>query len=60
MKWVETKGRRPKTGDKLLHLRFRNGLESKQPYRADMIARWTHIGDPWDVMAVARCNAQEP
>jgi hypothetical protein len=57
MKWVETKGRRPKTGDKLLHLRFRNGLESKQPYRANMI-RWEYSdnNDPWDVTHVARAE----
>jgi hypothetical protein len=54
MKWVATEGRKPRTGDKLLHLKFRNGLESKQPYQVDKIARWTHVGDPWDVIAVAR------
>lgn len=54
MIWVETHGRKPRTGEKLLHLRFRNGLESKKPYRVDMIARWTQTGDDWDVIAVAR------
>lgn len=54
MKWVETNGRKPRTGDRFLHLRFRNGLESKKPYIASQI-RWTQINnDPWDVVAVAR------
>lgn len=53
MKWVETQGRRPRTGDKLLHLRFRNGLESKRPYIAAQI-RWDQVGDDWDVTHVAR------
>jgi hypothetical protein len=54
MKWVETQGKRPRTGDKHLHLRFRNGLESKVTYTADQIRRWSLIGDDWDVVAVAR------
>jgi hypothetical protein len=37
MKWVETQGKRPRTGDKLLHVRFKNGEVSKQPYRADQM-----------------------
>jgi hypothetical protein len=55
MTWVETHGREPKTGQRLLHLRFRNGLESKKPYRADMI-RWSQVGDDWDVVAIARAS----
>jgi hypothetical protein len=53
MTWVETQGRKPRTGDKLLHLRFRNGLESAKAYQADKI-RWTDTGDPWDVTHVRR------
>jgi hypothetical protein len=56
MKWIETQGRRPRTGDKKLHIRFRNGLESKATYTAAQIARWTQVGDDWDVMAVARAT----
>lgn len=57
MKWVETNGRRPRTGDKLLHVRFRNGLESKKPYLASQM-RFTQVGDPWDVVAVARAEPE--
>jgi hypothetical protein len=55
MKWVETQGKRPRTADRLLHVRFRNGEVSKQPYRADQM-RWSQSGDPWDVVAVARAE----
>ena len=54
MKWVETHGRRPRTGDKPLYVRFRNGLESQRTYTADQL-RWTQVeNDPWDIVAVAR------
>jgi hypothetical protein len=51
--WVQTNGRKPRTGDKLLLLKFRNGLESKKGYTANQI-RWSQVGDPWDVIEVAR------
>jgi hypothetical protein len=56
MKWVETLGKRPRTGEKPLHIRFRNGLESRQTYIAVQIARWDHRGDDWDVTHVARAE----
>lgn len=53
MKWVETKGRVPRTGDKPLRVKYRNGLESKESYTARQL-RWTQVGDDWDVIAVCR------
>jgi hypothetical protein len=53
MKWIETQGKRPRTGDKPLHIKFRNGLESKVTYTAGQL-RFTQVGDPWDVTHVAR------
>lgn len=60
MNWVETHGRKPRTGERLLHVRFRNGVESKHSYRADQITRWWHDGSDWDVVAVRRFHAQAP
>lgn len=57
LRWHDTNGKRPRTGDKLLHVRFRNGLESKQPYRADQM-KFAQVGSDWDVMAVARVPAE--
>lgn len=54
MTWKETNGRKPRTGEALLQLRFRNGLESKEAYTADQISRWWHDHTDWDVMAVRR------
>jgi hypothetical protein len=53
VKWVETNGRKPTTGERRLHIRFRNGLESKETYLAAQL-RFSHVGDPWDIIAVAR------
>lgn len=58
LRWHDTNGRKPRTGEALLHLRFRNGLESKKPYIVKQITRWDHRGDDWDVMAVARVPAE--
>lgn len=53
MKWVETKGRKPKTNQPLL-VQFRNGVTSTQAYTVSQL-RWTHTSDDeWDVVAVAR------
>jgi hypothetical protein len=52
--WVETHGRKPRTGERPLLVRYRNGLESKHTYTVRQIARWSHTGDDWDIMAVAR------
>lgn len=51
MKWAETKGRKPRTGDKPLRLRFRNGVESRWTYKAAQI-RWTDTGSDWDATEV--------
>jgi hypothetical protein len=51
--WVETHGRKPRTGERPLLVRYRNGLESKTTYVARQL-RWTHLGDDWDIVAVAR------
>lgn len=53
MTWIETNGQIPRIGEELLYLKFRNGLESKKSYPANRV-RWSHVGDDWDVMAVAR------
>jgi hypothetical protein len=54
VKWVTTNGRRPRTGDRPLLVKFRNGLESKKSYTADQL-RWSQINnDPWDIVEVAR------
>ncbi len=53
MNWVETHGRKPRTGEKPIHVRFRNGLESRQTYVASQL-RWSQVGDDWDVTHVAR------
>lgn len=48
-----TNGRKPRTGDKLLRVQFRNGQESRHEYTAGQL-RWTETGGDWDVVAVAR------
>lgn len=53
MNWVETQGRKPRTGDRPLQLKFRNGIETMKTYTAAQI-RWSQVGDDWDVMAVRR------
>lgn len=54
MTWRETNGCKPRTRAAKVHVRFRNGLESKQPYTVST-TRWSHRGDndPWDVVAYA-------
>jgi hypothetical protein len=53
--WAETRGRKPKTGERLLNVRYRNGLESKHAYTAKQL-RWDHTphNDPWDITHVRR------
>jgi hypothetical protein len=48
-----TKGRKPRTGDKLLRVQFRNGQVSRHEYTAAQL-RWTETGDGWDVVGVRR------
>lgn len=48
-----TKGRKPRTGERLLRVRFRNGVESSVGYTANQL-RWTDTGDDWDVVACQR------
>jgi hypothetical protein len=52
MKWTPTKWKRPKTGEKPLMVRFRNGVEGG-PYVASAL-RWTDTDHPFDVVEVAR------
>ena len=51
--WFQTFGRKPKTGDKPLFVRFRNGMESRFSYVAKQL-RWTDTGDDWDIVGVRR------
>ena len=53
MKWTATNGKRPRTGEKPLWCKFRNGTVLKEPYRADQV-RWTDTGDEFDIVEVAR------
>lgn len=48
-----TKGRKPKTGDRLLRVRFRNGLVSRFEYTAAQL-RWDDRGSPFDILEVER------
>jgi hypothetical protein len=48
-----TNGRKPRTGDKLLRVQFRNERVSIHTYTAAQL-RWTNSGDDWDVIAVER------
>ena len=51
MRWQPTKGRKPRTKEKLL-VRFRNGIEGG-PYTADQLV-WGDRQDDWDIVEVAR------
>jgi hypothetical protein len=48
-----TKWRRPRTGDSLLRVQFRNGRLSIHAYQARQL-RWSNTGDEWDIVAVER------
>lgn len=53
MKWIETHGRKPKTGERPLRALFRNGLESRWEYTANQLI-WADRGWAFDVIAVRR------
>jgi len=53
-KYTPTKGRKPRTPDKLL-VRFRNGYECRFEYTASQL-RWTDTGDDWDVVGVRKAK----
>lgn len=53
MRWVETHGRKPRTGEKPLWIKFRNGRESRFTYTAAQI-RWSNSGSEWDAVEVSR------
>jgi hypothetical protein len=53
VKWVETKFRRPRTGDALLKVRWRNGEESRHEYTARQLV-WEDRGWPFDIIEVAK------
>ena len=48
-----TNFRKPKTGERKLRVRFRNGQLSRFEYRADQL-RWTDNGSDWDIIEVGR------
>jgi hypothetical protein len=51
MTWRDTKGRKPRTGERPLYVRFRNGTEPKEPAPAD---KWCFEDRGWstDIVAV--------
>jgi hypothetical protein len=51
--FVETHGRKPKTGERLLKVLFRNGMESRWEYTADQLV-WQDRGWPFDIVGVKR------
>lgn len=53
MNWKPTEGRKPRTGEAKLQVRFRNGWVSKWTFTAKQL-RWTHTGDDFDVVEVRR------
>jgi hypothetical protein len=48
-----THGRKPKTGERLLKVKFRCGLVSRFTYTAAQL-RWTETGSPFDIIEVER------
>jgi hypothetical protein len=48
-----TQGRKPKTGDKPLRVKFANGLVSRWTYTASQL-RFTITGSEWDIESVER------
>lgn len=55
MTWTATNGRKPRTGDKALWIKFRNGQESKRPYVAAQLV-WADRGWDYDVTHVRRAD----
>lgn len=53
MTWHATNGRKPKTGERQLRVRFANGRESINSYVAAQL-RWNITGSEWDVAEVSR------
>jgi hypothetical protein len=53
MTWRETHFRAPKTGDKPLKVKFRNGMESRFEYVAKQL-RWSDSGSDFDIVGVRR------
>lgn len=51
--FTPTKGRKPRTGEALLRVQFRNGRISRHAYKASQLD-WTDRGEGWDVIAVRR------
>jgi hypothetical protein len=51
--WVATHGRKPRTGDKALWIKFRNGQESRHTYVAAQLV-WVDRGWDFDCVAVRR------
>ena len=51
MKWASTNGRTPRTGERQLRVKFRNGETSKHTYTAKQL-RWDHNGTDFDITHV--------
>ena len=49
--FTPTKGRKPRTGQKKLKVKYRNGYEDRWEYTADQM-RWTDTGHDWDIVGV--------
>lgn len=53
MNWTPTKWRRPRTGETLLRVKFRNGVESKEALPASKW-NWEDRDFDWDIIEVRR------
>ena len=53
MKWTDTNFRTPRTGERLLRVKFRNGQESRWEYVARQL-RFSDTGHDFDIVAVSR------
>jgi hypothetical protein len=56
MTWHATNGKRPRTGEKPLRVKFANGQESRWTYTARQLV-FDQRGWDFDVVAVARADA---
>lgn len=55
MDWIETKGRSPQKTEQLYYCKYRDGYETKQPYKAAEM-QWGHhrknMDDDYDITHV--------
>lgn len=52
-RWIETDGRKPRSGEHLLKVKFANGMESAHACTADQL-RWDRRGSEFDIVAARR------